>query len=1118
MKHIEHKTIFFWAITIAFILSLLIIFLIPFIFESFEDLSFRLLIAFSIFFGTLIIILLIILFKKEETQEVIREKIAKKELEKEHKKVINRKIKSLKQKFNNAIKIVRKSSLYKFKSKYELPWYLVMGEKNEGKTTFIESSELDFPINYEDKYINEEDESFKWYFAEHAVFVDLPGNYVSQKENPEDTIIWNYFLKFFIKRRWRRPINGIILSISVDTLLGKNIKELDNFAKNLRDRFDELSKAFMSSIPIYLVITKSDKIEGFNEYFNSINSDEKDEIFGITFKEENINSSMVKEEFEDLLKRLNSSLLDKMHFEWDALNKGKIFLFGEKISELFVKTSLFIDMCFSQTRYRKSLMLRGVYFTSVTSDYKNKNQTKSLFIKNLLANIIFPESHIIKIDDNYKKRIKRNQIFTYLISVIFIITISFYMINGFIKINDNLTQLEKDYQEYLNIRKNITPFKDFKESIGLFSSLENIRKKEEQISDKNLLNFLFFKFDDRTEKLKQLYHEDLINIFLPRVVSQIESDIRYGLIDFDKTWDSTKAYLMMKILEKRDSKYLKNYMITSWKKAYNNEDSLQKELNYHWGNLLNLDFVIEGINEDLLKEARGRLVDKSAELLTYEDWKNRLSNNDLKDMSFSNILENNTLFSGIDYKIPALFTKEGYERIIKEGRKTLNEILLNNWVIGKKINLSDTEKEEYYNRIITLYLADYKKYWYEAINELNIIGYNEMGSLSNQLAVLSSLDSPVITILKTIKQNTELYSPSENIKNSSLEKLATKIPTESLEIFDIKNIKSLRDSFKVFNELLDENYQPKGALVTLISEFNKTYQTMSLLNSAIDFEADSFKIVSQRIQGKGVPMVLQLNLVPPQVKKWYEMVIRSNWKLLLKASKSYINEKYKEDVYRYYNERLKGKYPLKKDSNTFVKIDDFNEFFKENGILDEFYNKYVSDFIQINYGNSTFSLKNIDGDTVNFSKDFVQNLLKAEKLRKVFFKNDKSFGIVSSLKPHDLGNNLATMEFFYDGNTIYYEHGPILNQKIVWPPQTLDNRIKFNLYDLVNNIVLETNMDNDWGLFKFIERLEFIQQSNNSAILTYDKEGYKSSLMLDGYINSLFVKNSPLRFSLKEEL
>ena len=73
------------------------------------------------------------------------------------------------------------------------------------------------------------------------------------------------------EKAWKRPINGIILSISVDTLLSKNNKQLEYLAKNFRDRFDELSKAFMSSIPIYLVITKSDKIDGFKEYFSSLN-------------------------------------------------------------------------------------------------------------------------------------------------------------------------------------------------------------------------------------------------------------------------------------------------------------------------------------------------------------------------------------------------------------------------------------------------------------------------------------------------------------------------------------------------------------------------------------------------------------------------------------------------------------------------------------------------------------------------------------------------------------------------------------------------------------------------------------------------------------------------------
>ena len=74
MKKSIFKSLTFWLLSIAFLLSLLVIFVTPFFLKSFEELNFRLLISFSIFFGTLIIILLVLLFKKEETQDIIKEK------------------------------------------------------------------------------------------------------------------------------------------------------------------------------------------------------------------------------------------------------------------------------------------------------------------------------------------------------------------------------------------------------------------------------------------------------------------------------------------------------------------------------------------------------------------------------------------------------------------------------------------------------------------------------------------------------------------------------------------------------------------------------------------------------------------------------------------------------------------------------------------------------------------------------------------------------------------------------------------------------------------------------------------------------------------------------------
>ncbi|BAK74054.1 MULTISPECIES: type VI secretion system membrane subunit TssM [Arcobacter] len=1121
MINFNFKKISIWAITISLVISLSIIFITPFIFESFKDLSFRLLISFTIFFLTVIILLLISLLRKKETQEVLEERI----LRNEYKKIINKKIKSLKSKFNKALRIVKNSSIYRFKSKYELPWYLIMGEKLEGKTSFIESSGLNFPINYEDTYQNEEDEKFKWYFAEHSIFVDLPGNYIQQKDNPEDPIIWKYFLKFFIKRRWKRPINGIILAISIDTLQNKNNKELDNFAKNLRDRFDELSSAFMSSIPIYILITKTDKVEGFENYFNNLNGDEKDEILGVTFEEESLNDNNITQDFSSLLKRLNSSILDKMHFEWDLDNRGKIFLFTEKMSQILSKINYFVDTCFTETRYRKPLMLRGVYFTSIKKDYESSGKSKALFVKKLLENVIFEESEIGKIDENYKKKVKRNQIISYVASLTFLIFCGFFMMNNFINTNEKLNELENSYKEYSNLR-NIVDYKsEFKDSNKLFNLVNKIQKDEFELRNNSFFNSFIFKYKDRSEELKRLYYSDLLRILLPQVANKIQNNITINLDDFSKTWDSTKAYLMLEILEKRDKDFLITYMSNDWNQTYSKDEILKNDLLSHWKYLLNEGFNSFDTSKQVIETARNRLIQLSAERLTYEDWKSKFSYLSSKDFSFEKVLGNNSsLFIGSDIKIPGLFTKLGYEAVVLDGKRVLNDILLNNWVIGQKVDLNEKEKDEYFEKIMSFYFNDYKTFWNEALINLNIISYDEIEKLNEQLAILTSSDSPILIILKHLKENTELYSSSEKVKdtldinNQTISELTSNIALNKLDNFDVNSVSMIREFFKPYNDLLDEKYQSKNLLNTLFEEFNKTYEIMSNINGSVNFEEDAFKIVSNRVHGKVAPLLNQLKLMPPQVKKWYEVVMQGNLVFISKGAKSYINKKYRRMVLSFYKERIKGKYPadITNDDN-FIKLDDFNEFFRKDGVLDNFYKEYISGFIDIDYEKSTARARNIDGNKLNFSKEFINSLIKAQNIRNVFFKNDGSFGTIFSIKPHTLGENLATAEITFDNTSIVYEHGPIIMKKINWPSDSLNSSVKLKLYDLSNKIVVEDYINNDWALFKFIDKSKNLTVKDDSLIVSFEKYDFKSSFEIGG-VSRLYNSGNTLSFSIPNNI
>ena len=156
---------------------------------------------------------------------------------------------------------------------------------------------------------------------------------------------------------------------------------------------------------------------------------------------------------------------------------------------------------------------------------------------------------------------------------------------------------------------------------------------------------------------------------------------------------------------------------------------------------------------------------------------------------------------------------------------------------------------------------------------------------------------------------------------------------------------------------------------------------------------------------------------------------------------------------------------------------------------------------------------------MNIQKSYMQALLNAQELKKVFFTNNGSLGFVASVKPYVLGNNLATMELSYDDDNIYYEHGPIKSKKIVWPAQSMNNVVKFNLYDLTNQTVIENYFDNEWALFKLFDKFDIQKTSSDSVILRYEENNYYGSFYLKGPITRVLKKYNALStFYLNEEL
>ena len=481
-----YKSWSFWLLFITFLVAVgFIVFGIGIVVELGERLIYG-----GIFFGSVLILnLLYLLFSKEEVRTRRQKSITDFFLNRKERRIKKAEAtvakRTLRKKFYAAKKTIKESAIYSGTpySNYELPWYLVMGQENSKKASILRYSGLDFPvnINYKDsEYEDNKDDmsAFRWFFSEESVFINVPNAYVSTDSDRLEKTVWDEFLRLFKKERWQRPVNGIVLTLRIEEFKDKTYDELQEYAKVLRTRFDEISKAFFSDIPVYVIVSGLETLTGFYEFFNTLTAEEKKEILGITFEEKllNINADTITLKFAELQERLEGDRIDKLHREWSVENRAKAYFFNDEFRALMGKITIFNSQVFSKTRYHAPLMLRGIYFTSIDNPKKeslgdevstknlpkvsvssSSDMPKGMFLSSVFERIILSESTLVKIDDKFKKRFGILQGLLGGLLFFTLIGLTAYWSMFIVKENHEVRSIEETIRSYNSIKSNPLP-------------------------------------------------------------------------------------------------------------------------------------------------------------------------------------------------------------------------------------------------------------------------------------------------------------------------------------------------------------------------------------------------------------------------------------------------------------------------------------------------------------------------------------------------------------------------------------------------------------------------------------------------------------------------------------
>ena len=177
-----------------------------------------------------------------------------------------------------------KETVRTYNYKYQLPWFLVLGTEGSGKSSLFENAGLHLPLGKPDFSKGKANPDCKWWFLPNGVFIEPRGDLLVQKKALKSKEkLWRSLILLLTRYRPARPINGIILTIPATELYGKTKESLDFIHQRAEVIAAKLTAAQISiglRIPVYVVITKTDRVPGFQSFARHIPVKNRQDMFG----------------------------------------------------------------------------------------------------------------------------------------------------------------------------------------------------------------------------------------------------------------------------------------------------------------------------------------------------------------------------------------------------------------------------------------------------------------------------------------------------------------------------------------------------------------------------------------------------------------------------------------------------------------------------------------------------------------------------------------------------------------------------------------------------------------------------------------------------------------------
>lgn len=725
----------------------------------------------------------------------------------------------LSERMKDALKTLKSSSGSARTYLYDLPWYLMIGPPASGKTTALMHSGLKF-AGSRGKGEAQKLEGLggtrycDWWFAETAVLIDTAGRYTTQDSDAEhDREAWLGFLNILRKARPRQPINGVMVSISLESLMTLSDEELKQHSDAIRARLIELYKTLKIDFPVYVIFTKADTIAGFMEFFGSYPESRRNLVWGATFQTREKTKNMVAEtptEFDLLIERLNEEMADRLQEEPDPRARLMLYGFPTQVAALKDRLTGFLNAIFEPSRYYPNAVLRGFYFTSGTQTgtaidrvigsmsqafgtaYQAaamSGQGKSYFLRDLLNKVIIGEAGWVTHNRAAVRLATASRIAAY--TAIALVTLGLGSLWTMSYLN-NKQLIDETAVAVDRIRTS-----------GETVLAERIVRDDDLLSTVDVLNKLralpagYDSRNDPTPLMEQFglsqrdrleaagvtsYRSGLERLLRPRLLLRIEEQMADvldnrtgpGGEDIDRLYNLAKLYRMVaRDAPEIDEDEIRNSFKADFVQSFPGPQGeiFRAPLNQHVAAMLELDFggrpltdqldgvLVAEVQRELarvsLAERGYALLKSRANGLVSEDWVAEQRGG--PDME--NVFETENGDTLDTVVVDKFYTYPGFHLSVLPNLAGIREELeRDKWVFGE-VGEVDAFADQYQSlpgEILGLYTQDFIEAWETALGNLKFKSMSEDKPLYTTLQAVSAPASPVVQLLESLRRETLL--------------------------------------------------------------------------------------------------------------------------------------------------------------------------------------------------------------------------------------------------------------------------------------------------------------------------------------------------------------------------